>query len=340
MLGKKKKTIFENRIFNEDSLNNSISMPEKIKSLFRNQLKTWSMLQNGVENLSKIKIKNFIIDESEIIIQLNPQRIKSTTAEIKKKNNDKSECILCLENLPSDQKGLVLDKQFLVLCNPYPIFDSHFTIVNIAHIPQQISDYFPEMLDIAKSVSPYFSIFYNGPLCGASVPDHLHFQLCAQNFVPLEKEHNKSLEKEQILLTDKNLSLTSSNISGRKFFTFSSSSKSILSDSFNYFYDVFAGINLSAEEPKMNIFCWYENNKWIIKIFPRQNHRPSQYYYEDDRKLVVSPASVDLCGIIVTPSEETFLKITADDIKDIFKQASLSNEYFEYLLHKMKNRLK
>jgi len=46
------------------------------------------------------------------------------------------------------------------------------------------------MLSLSEAMSSY-TVFYNGPQCGASAPDHLHFQAGNNGFMPVESDFRK-----------------------------------------------------------------------------------------------------------------------------------------------------
>src|SRR3989304_5755446 len=155
------------------------------KRLLEDQKKTWKQLGDGYESLKNVRTKNFQFDGFRMKIQFNPGRYISTAAKVDEKSINERKCFLCPANLPEEQKGILCEDEYLILGNPYPIFPEHFTIPNIRHIPQQIKNNFPFMLKLVKDLSKYYVIVYNGPKCGASAPDHFHFQAGTKNFMPI-----------------------------------------------------------------------------------------------------------------------------------------------------------
>ena len=81
------------------------------------------------------------------------------------------------------------------------------------------------------------------------------------------------------------------------------------------------------DEPMMNVLAWMEDGKWIICIFPRELHRPACYTAEGDQNILISPASVDLGGVFITPLEKDFEKITAEDIHAILSEVCISRQH-------------
>jgi hypothetical protein len=326
--------MFDNVIDEKElGLNAGASYAEKAKSLFDSQLRTWELCRNGYKSLESVKMRRFDFDGFGVKVQFNPGRIVSSGAKVDPKSIKERKCFLCPANLPSDQKGLLWKNEYLILCNPFPIFPEHFTIPNIEHIPQCIENRFETMLDITKDLSPRYAVFYNGPKCGASAPDHFHFQAGIKNFMPVDKEYDRIKEKlgskiydgakVKIYAVDKYL---------RFIIGMESADKAALTDKFNEFYAKYAKLSVHGEEPMMNIITYYEENLWKALIFPRGKHRPGQYFAEGEANILISPGSVDMGGVFITPQEKDFIKLTKDDVIDILAQAALPAGKFALLI--------
>lgn len=313
---------------------------EQTKALLQQQMNSWELLRNGYKSLDLVKVKHFEFEDFTIKVQFNPGRIISSSAKVDAKSISERKCFLCFNNLPADQKGILYKDEYLILCNPFPIFHEHFTLPNIEHLPQLIEDSFLRFLEFSRDLGKYYTVFYNGPKCGASAPDHLHFQAGEKYFMPIDKEYDEiKYELGSILYEDENLKVLSVDKYLRRMISFESSSSDILLKAFDIFYSIFSRIKSDSEEPMMNILSSYENGTWKIFIFPREKHRPSQYFEEGDNNILLSPAAVDLGGVMITPLEKDFDKITKDNIIDIFKQITVSTEYFEFLKLSLKEEL-
>ncbi|MEO8399869.1 MAG: DUF4922 domain-containing protein, partial [Ignavibacteriaceae bacterium] len=166
------------------------------KKLLELQIKSWSLAEKGYKSLESIQTKTFHFEGFDIKVQFNPGRIISSSAKVDEKSIKERECFLCIENLPIEQKGLLFNDEYLILVNPFPIFPEHFTLPNLKHIPQRIHSFsrknpFSALLDFSKNLSKFYTVFYNGPNCGASAPDHLHFQAGLKNFIPIEADFHQ-----------------------------------------------------------------------------------------------------------------------------------------------------
>lgn len=316
---------------------------EAAKILLKQQKKIWLQLSDGYKSLETVKTKAFQFEGFKIKVQFNPGRIISSSAKVDSKSIKERKCFLCSENLPAEQKGILYKNDYLILCNPFPIFPEHFTLSNVKHIPQQIADSFESLLSFSKDLSKYYVVFYNGPKCGASAPDHLHFQAGNKFFMPLDNEfHLIKNEYGKILIDNDELILTAINDKLRKFISIESSDKEKIKNSFKKIYTAAKTFSSIDEEPMMNIISFYEEwekseeykagEKWRVLIFLREKHRPSHYFAKGDDNILLSPAAVDLGGVCITPLEKDFNKITKENIFEIFNEIFISDEKFDKII--------
>ncbi len=282
-------------------------MYQQILELFDDQLTNWQLARDNYAALSHVRTRKIDFDNFDIRIQFNPERVRSTCAGKHTPERSQHSCFLCKENLSKEQKGIPFEKDFTILCNPYPVFSKHLTIVNNRHIPQSIMGNLPVMLRLSKSLSE-FIVFYNGPECGASAPMHLHFQAGPKQEFPLYTDwdrlsHSKS--ESQLLIKD----------GVRIFRVLKGDDPEELTALFDMQYD-------KGTEPNVNVLVWFENNSWTICIFERKQHRPAQYYAEGEKRLLISPAAVEMAGLFVTPRLTDFEKISKEDLCDIYEQVN------------------
>jgi ATP adenylyltransferase/5',5'''-P-1,P-4-tetraphosphate phosphorylase II len=169
---------------------------QEAKKLLQSQLKDWELARTNYEALKNVKTREFRFDGFTIRVQFNPARIRSSAAKVDAKSIQERKCFLCPDNLPKEQEGIPFDNAYQALVNPFPIFPEHFTIPTYEHTCQRILNRYEDMLGLAESLDRY-TIFYNGPECGASAPDHAHFQAGIKGFLPIEEEI-VSMPKETI----------------------------------------------------------------------------------------------------------------------------------------------
>ncbi len=301
--------------------------------LLENQKLTWQQLADGYESLDSVLVKSFEFDGFNLKVQFNPGRIISSSAKVDAKSIEGRECFLCYENLPPEQKGILYGQDFLILCNPFPIFPEHFTLPGINHFPQRIKDSFIKLLSFSKDLSGYYTAFYNGPKCGASAPDHLHFQAGNKFFMPIEEEYfNLKTGYGEIILEGDELRAYGVDDGLRRFISIEGINEKQISKVFNKFYIIYETLMRSNDEPMLNIISSFEKEKgWRVIIFLRQKHRSSHYFAEGDRNILLSPAAVDLGGVCITPLEKDFNKITKDNLIEIFHEITIGKEYFDYI---------
>jgi hypothetical protein len=307
------------------------------KQLLEDQKLNWQQLRDGYESLKQIKTKIFQFDGFRMKIQFNPGRYISTSAKVDEKSINERKCFLCPENLPEEQKGILCEEEYFILGNPYPIFPEHFTIPNINHVPQQIKDNFKLMLKITMDLSKHYVVLYNGPKCGASAPDHFHFQAGTKNYMPiLDDFHQLKNEYEELLFENDELTISAIDDNLRRIITFESNDYEKMAATFKTFYEIYASTNNIKEEPLLNIISSYENEfGWRVIVFLREKHRSSHYFAEGDEKILLSAASVDLGGVCITPLEKDFERMTEEKLTEILSEVSLNKNTFDFIKQKI-----
>ncbi len=311
---------------------NSIS-PE-IKQLLADQKTEWKLAAKNFAGLEQVQVREFQFDGYVIKVQFNPGRIVSSAAKVDKKSIEDRPCFLCENNRPKEQRGVDFG-DYTILVNPFPIFPEHFTIPDFKHAPQRIKGNFETMLDISKVIEG-FIVFYNGPKCGASAPDHFHFQAGNKGFMPLDDEMDELKAKygKLIIKTDPELWAIKDGL--RNFLVLESGNKQSLINGFETIYKTIEKLAPVEEEPMMNILASFTDGEWRVLIFPRALHRPSQYFEEGDKNILLSPASVDMGGVLITPLEKDFKKLRKEDIESIFSQVLWAEDEFDKLTELLK----
>lgn len=315
---------------------NGTSLAKEARLLLEEQKLNWPLLKENYQKLNSTRIKTFSFDNYEIKVQFNPERLISTGADVSHEAINNRPCFLCRENLPKEQKELVYDKNYVILCNPYPIFEEHFTIARTKHIPQTIINNFDHLLDLSEDLGEYYSLIYNGPKCGASAPDHLHFQAVPNNIIPIELNFEIFKQnKELSLISEQKINIYALENFLRFAIVFESNNKGELLYAFKILMKAMKNVFNDDEEPMINIITSNILKKWNVFIFPRQKHRPDQYFLNDGKKFTISPAAIDMGGLIISPDENDFNKIKKEDIIDIYRQVTITKEYMEYFKKKL-----
>ncbi len=301
---------------------------------------TWPLAAANFYGLEKVEEKSFQFDGFQIRVQFNPERMRSSVANVDKESIAARKCFLCSENRPPEQNAIPFGDQFLILVNPFPIFKNHFTISSNTHVDQRFIGSVRSLLELAKAMES-FTVFYNGPECGASAPDHLHFQAGESDFMPISNDYHRlkeatarklySGEKTQVWAFDNYL---------RKMISVETDSLEEALRVITVYYKQFAAMQPDKAEPMMNALCSYSDGKWTIHLFPRKAHRPWQFFAEDKKQILISPGSVDFGGVFITPRREDFDKITRDDVADILAQVCVDQDVFMELTNQIMADLK
>jgi hypothetical protein len=306
-------------------MNNSCGEKElsgQMRSLLEEQRREWALCGSNYDELHNVKIKDFHFGQTKIRVQFNPARLISTSAKVDAKSINDRPCFLCGQNRPPEQRSISCLDQYFILVNPYPIFPEHFTITHQRHSPQSILGHIDDMLALSKAIGDRYVLFYNGPRCGASAPDHMHFQAGIKGVLPIENELSTRLIGAGSAFTSKSAASLAINDGLRRYILLSGDTEASLINAFNRLYQEWQKLKRAEDEPMMNILSYYDDaqDEFQLVIFPRAKHRPLRYFAQGDEQLMLSPAAVDIGGLCITPREEDFNTITAADIQMIFDE--------------------
>lgn len=298
--------------------------PAQVEELFVQQFAEWPLAKGNFEALKTVKVKDFDVDGLHIKVQFNPARIVSSGAKVDAKSLKERKCFLCAANRPEVQKGLEWgpDGKYTVLINPFPIFPRHLTIPDNGHVDQLIADRIANMIDLAVDLEGY-TVFYNGPKCGASAPDHMHFQAGNSDFLTLAE----ALEDAELktVATDGDSTLALVDTLPLNVFVIDATTADEGARLFKRLYDAIP-VPEGEREPMMNVLCYATPAGARVVVIPRKRHRPSFYGTEGDECMLVSPASVDMGGVFITPRQIDFERMDADVIRRIYNELCLDND--------------
>ena len=303
-----------------------------ISRFFNRQLEKWDDARHRFRDLKHVETKKL---SEEVRLQFNLARIVSTGAKIDKKTLGERPCFLCDKNRPKEQMSQQIDERFHLLVNPFPILPVHFTIPARKHQPQAIYKNYGEMHRFL-SLHSELMVFYNGPKCGASAPDHLHFQAGTSGILPLQANWQRlsrnltdiiSLNDEEKIAVVRDFIVPA----------FVIISKSEESDE-TLFHRLYKSMPMRGDEtePMMNIIAWRKEDEYISMVIPREKHRPEAYFAEGDAQVMVSPGALDMSGLIITPREEDFHKLTEESATTILQECGISTEKMNCIVTKLK----
>lgn len=319
---------------------------EKAMELFNKQLPKWRAAKEHYEALDKVVTSNFIVDNCRLSAQYNPSRIVSTGADVDSESVKRRPCFLCEVNRPAEQMSYPLLMKYYLLVNPNPILPQHFTIPLRHHRDQTIKDHYEDMMEIAVKMKDFF-IFYNGPKCGASAPDHMHFQAGTCGIVPLQRDWTElykekrsrlwpisevecleALKLEAMADSTGVFSLRDYLCPGFVIITRTPYANKVL---FDKLYNAMP-VKEGDTEPMMNILTWVQpsttdgSQRIVSVILPRGKHRPDCYYDTAEDQILVSPGALDMAGLLIVPRAEDYKKINADKIKSIIQECGISRD--------------
>ena len=303
-----------------------------ISRFFNRQLEMWEDARHRFRDLKHVEVHQL---SDQLKVQFNPARIVSTGAKIDKHTLGERPCFLCERNRPKEQMTKQIDDHFQLLVNPFPILPVHFTIPATKHQPQSIYRHYGEMHRLL-SLHSELMVFYNGPKCGASAPDHLHFQAGTSGVLPLQtnwQRLSRNLTDVISLNDEEKISVL------RDFLVpaFVIISKSEDSDE-ELFHRLYRSMPMRGDEsePMMNIVAWRKGDEFISVVIPREKHRPDAYFAEGEAQMMVSPGALDMAGLIITPREEDFSKINLDKATALLRECGISAEKMEAIVSNLK----
>ena len=305
-----------------------------IDRLIVRQLRDWDVAGANYEALAGAVTRTLHLGEATITLQFNPERRRSSAAAIDKKSISSRKCFLCSENQPVKQKAMLWGDHYKIQVNPYPIFSRHLTIADLRHVPQRLAGRVGDMLSLAKAL-PDFVVFYNGPQCGASAPDHAHFQAGAKGEMPLCGE---ILHATTHLLTDGDEGFIGYvDTLGRSLFTIETTTVRAAERYALRLLDLLPPTD-GGDEPMVNVLCWWDTTEraWRMVIFPRRKHRPA-CYGEGEGRLLLSPGAVDMGGLWAVPEFKDYDTLTAAQVQALYDELCLSRDELSPIIRRYNN---
>ena len=294
---------------------------------FESELKTWPDAAARYQALAEqVQMRALPLDgDIRLRVQFNPSRIVSTGASIDAATLERRPCFLCSENRPAQQHALRAVRGMSLLVNPFPILPRHFTLPSLRHEPQRLGEHFLTMQRLAWNM-PSLMVFYNGPLCGASCPDHLHLQAGSRGVAPLEADWARYASR---LYPDRACQLLADYAC--PVFVLRSASPAAGVEPFRRL-EAALPIHEGETEPRMNVVCWRQGDELVTLVFPRKKHRPDCYSAPEGERLLVSPGALDMCGLLITPRQEDFQRLTPERAAAILREVTMSPEELQPIL--------
>lgn len=303
-----------------------------VSDFIASQIAEWPQAAGNFEALKTVKVKEINLPGWTVKVQFNPARIVSSAAKVDAKSLKERKCFLCGENRPAVQRGIEWGGRYTILINPFPIFPRHLTIPDNSHTDQLISGRIADMMSLAAELEDY-TVFYNGPRCGASAPDHMHFQAGNSDFLTIAPALEDAEHK--VIATDGDATLALVDSLPLKVFVIDADDPEAGQRLFGRLYAAIP-VPEGEKEPMMNILCYPTPAGVRLVVIPRKRHRPSFYGTEGEGTMLLSPASVDMGGVFITPLEKDFKALDAETIVRILDELCLDTDEINRIAENVK----
>ncbi|MBN1575381.1 MAG: DUF4922 domain-containing protein [Chitinispirillaceae bacterium] len=298
-----------------------LSVLQQAHALFEQQRETWDLFRDNEAMLAEMKIKIFSKDNRRIVVQANPGRTVSTSAKVDPASIAERPCFLCPDSIPPLERGISFG-DYILLPNPYPVLKHHMTIAFRDHVPQILEGRINDLLALTKALGPEMFVLYNGPRCGASAPDHMHFQACSGDNVPLFKQLPAAADNGQVV------PLT---VWGRNMLVCGCREVQQARNRIGLIINSLKAITGETEEPMFNIVAQYRDGRYIITIFPRAKHRSACYFARPQKRILISPAAIEMAGIIVVANADHFDRVDETVVHSMFREVTFGDDLFSRL---------
>jgi hypothetical protein len=269
-----------------------------------------------------MRTKRLTRDGVDIIVQSNPGRHKSVHAKVDPLSVAERPCFLCLDNLPPEERGIGYG-ELVILPNPHPILPRHLTIASREHVLQRLAGHIDAFLRLAKDCGEGMFVLYNGARCGASAPDHFHFQASSTAKAPLfeqvpnlgEKdtiEAYRGFGRQIILCQDRNAEKVGALIDRT------------LKD--------LGAADGTDDEPLINLVATTRRGRTVLFFIPRAKHRPQCYFAERNARVSISPAAIEMMGVLVAADLDSFERADEQKAFEIYEEVCVGEDELTALL--------
>lgn len=323
------KTLAQHRQFAAYHGGTKSSLADLAHELLACQKEEWPQLRSGYDALDVLRERAIGKGAAALILQHNPHRIISTTANVEPASIAVRPCFLCRRNLPVEQQAILYRREWLILCNPFPIAHFHFTIAHREHIPQSIDGVWLSCLRLARDFGPSVALLYNGPACGASAPDHLHFQSLPKVAIPALQDGEDRGKRE---LNVRSCRVVKTMYGERSAMIVEGKDASAMAALLKKIMVTLQRVLQQQSEPMINLFCLHREGTWRVILFPRAKHRPDAYYKSGIEQIIISPGAVDMGGLLVVPREEDFLRLDTASIGNLYREVACPEQWIDAII--------
>lgn len=307
---------------------------EVVGGLIAQQIESWPMLREAVGRLAEARYREVLVGGESFRVQCNPGRIVSASAKVDAASISARPCFLCPSSLPPEERAIGFSERLVVLCNPYPIVPSHLVIADRQHRPQSIGGSFEDYLKVTEWLGERFFTLYNGARCGASAPDHLHFQAGAIDSVRVfdRLRSGGAGMQRRIISSGSGGYLVILPQHPVNLLVLESADRQWLGQRFRETIARLGEVTGEPDEPLLNLVATFRGGVWSVVIFPRHRHRPACYFAEEESRLTISPGAVDLAGLFVLPDPVHFERLRPEDLATVIDEVALDDARFAHWL--------
>ncbi|MBD3241916.1 MAG: DUF4922 domain-containing protein [Chitinivibrionales bacterium] len=295
---------------------------QQVQVLLEQQRATWELFREGQAALDNLQIRTFGSVGERVVVQANPRRRISTDAKVDPASVAKRPCFLCPDALPPLERGIAFG-EYVILPNPYPILRRHVTVAFRSHTPQRLAGRVADLLALTRALGPDMFVIYNGPRCGASAPDHQHFQACSCRGVPLFEQLPAAQSMEY---------LTPLTIAGRNLLYLSYADSARLEARIQAIVSSLETLLGEPGEPMVNLVARYHNGRYQVSVFPRARHRSACYFAEPAQRIAISPAAIEMAGVVVVADVDHFDRVNEAVVRSVYEEVTLGSELFNRLV--------
>ncbi len=292
-----------------------LSLLERVHALFAQQRASWDLFRENEAALDAVRIKTFSHDRARVVIQANPGRSVSTNANVDPAAVAVRPCFLCPGALPPAERGIAFG-DYVMLPNPFPVLRHHMTIACRDHVSQKLDGRVHDLFAFAKELGPGMFLIYNGPRCGASAPDHFHFQACCSEGVPLLGETHTGLTE----------GIEPRSLFGRTMLACRFRASDRAEDAIGRIIAALRRITGETAEPMLNLVVQYRDDRFTACLFPRTKHRSTHYFAPTPGRIAISPAAIEMAGVVVVADTAHFERVDEAMVLSMFREVTFDDE--------------
>lgn len=290
-----------------------------VERLLAEQRRDWALLQEHVEALSRVQLRRLDCGDSHVLVQSNPARHRSSAARVDTSFVARRPCFLCEPNLPPEERGIGFGRDLVLAPNPFPILPGHLSIPAREHGPQAIAGRSRALLELARALGPAYLLLYNGPRCGASAPDHFHFQATLRAGLPVADEVRRLPAVARVASIDS---------FGRRALVLRGADAAELAVALEEAVLALGQVVGAEGEPMVNLIAYAEDADLVAILFPRAAHRPACFFAPEAERILISPGALDMAGVVVVAEAGHFERVDLAVVRRIFEEVSLDAAHF------------